>query len=158
MGPLLLKNRVAKRPVRASKLRHKQPKLKKDIVPGQVLILLGGRYRGKRVVYLKQLKKTGMLLVTGPMKLNGVPLKRVNQRMCIATSTKIDVSKVKADSVEDEYFAREKKSKKDEKFFDQDNYAKTQPTAAQKKAQSDIDGAIKIADKMVEKYLKTSFA
>jgi large subunit ribosomal protein L6e len=57
----------------------------------------------------------------GPKEINGVPLKRVNQRYVIATSTKVDVSGVKVDDkLNDDYFKGAKKTastKNEEKFF-----------------------------------------
>lgn len=107
-----------------TKKKKPQPtKLKKGIVPGSVLILLAGRFRGKRVVFLKQLK-SGLLLVTGPYKINGVPLRRVNQVYTMTTSTKVDITGADLTKIDDPLFAREKKAKKskEDKFF-QDNKA-----------------------------------
>merc|ERR1712154_46089 len=95
-------------------------KLRKGLTPGTVVVLLTGPYRGRRVIYLKQLKQSGLLLVTGPFAVNGVPLRRVSQRYVIVTSTKVDVSALTGlDEVEDEYFRTSKpsKNKKQKKSF-----------------------------------------
>merc|ERR1711957_674269 len=75
---------------------------------GAIAIVLAGVHKGKRVIVLKQLG-TGLLLVTGPHKLNGCPMRRVNQRYLLATSAKVDVSGVNVpENINDKYFARVK--------------------------------------------------
>lgn len=103
--------------------RHtpKAPKLRSSVEPGRVLILLSGRFRGKRVVALKQLK-SGLIAVTGPYKINGVPVRRVNQVYTMSTSTKMSMAGVKTDSITDATFAKEAAAKRtrSQKFFAED--------------------------------------
>ena len=134
-------------------------KLRKSLTPGTVCIMVAGRFRGRRCVFLKQLP-SGLMLVTGPYAVNGVPMRRVNQTYVIATSTKVDVSKVKADKFADAYFAKPKLSKKQKKksgedFFTEDKGA-TETSAERKADQAAVDGGIK-CDDMMKKYLKAHF-
>lgn len=133
--------------------------LKGSIKPGQVLILLSGKHQGKRVVFLKQLE-SGILLITGPYKFNGVPLKRIPQSFTIPTSTSIDVSGCDFSYITDSYFAAEKvKSNKTEAaFFTAKKEVKT-ISEAKKMVQNSIDSDVvaKIKDSLVKKYLKTKF-
>jgi len=137
-------------------------KLRDSIEPGSVLILLAGRFRGRRVVFLKQLA-SGLLLVSGPYCVNGVPLRRVNQAYVIATSAKVDVGKVDCSKFKDPYFGKAKKAskkKKGEDFFEE-TAAKNEPTAERLADQKAVDTAMMPAIEKVPlmtKYLKARFS
>ena len=45
----------------------------------------------------------------GPFTVNGVPLRRVNQRYVIGTSTKVSLDGVDVSNIDDSFFAREEK-------------------------------------------------
>ena len=49
--------------------------VRSSLSAGTVAIVLAGVHKGKRVIVLKSLE-TGLLLVTGPFKLNGTPMRR----------------------------------------------------------------------------------
>jgi large subunit ribosomal protein L6e len=136
-------------------------KLRASITPGTVLILLAGQFKGKRVVFLKQLS-SGLLLVTGPYKLNGVPLRRVNQRYVISTSTKVDISSVDASKFEDAYFAKEeKKAKKGESEFFDENEEKEVVSEEKKEDQKAMDAQLLPVVEGVpylKEYLKSRFS
>lgn len=159
-------------------------KLRSSITPGTVLILLAGRFRGKRVVFLKQLE-SGLLLVTGPFRINGVPLRRVNQAYVIATCTKVDfegitvrttflehrflrphnLSCVQIDEkVNDAYFAKaavKGRTSAEEEFFAEGKPKEKEPFPESKAAdQKAIDKAIISAireEEHLTKYLKATF-
>mmetsp|Transcript_68900 Transcript_68900/g.154284 ORF Transcript_68900/g.154284 Transcript_68900/m.154284 type:complete len:185 (-) Transcript_68900:97-651(-) len=143
--------------------KTKAAKLRKSITPGTVLILIAGRFRGKRCVFLKQLE-SGLLLVTGPYAVNGIPLRRVNQRYCIATSTKLDVNGGDYSSVNDAYFKKEEDKKKNKKkksesgFFAPETEKKgmsEEKKDGQKKMDSALVGKIDTTTKM---YLRSIFS
>ncbi|XXG94651.1 hypothetical protein Hte_000908 [Hypoxylon texense] len=140
---------------------------RQSLQPGTVLILLAGRFRGKRVVLLKALDQ-GVLLVTGPFKINGVPLRRVNSRYVIATSYKIDLKGIDQSKVDEvaqaQYFVRDKAKDKatEEAFFKQGEKPQKKEISSSRAAdQKAIDKALIANIKKVEllpSYLASSFS
>jgi large subunit ribosomal protein L6e len=149
------------RPKHSRAKRQNAPKIRASFTPGTVAILLSGRFRGKRVVVLKALE-SGLLLVTGPYKINGVPLRRVNQAYVIGTSTKVDVSGVDVSSIDDAYFARaaDKSADGEDGFFANDK-AKPAVVSDQRKAdQKKVDAAVLKAVEatpLLKNYLGSNF-
>jgi len=127
-------------PLKSNK-SHSQAKLRASITPGTVLIVLAGRFRGKRVIFLKQLE-SGLLLVTGPYKVNGVPLRRLNQRYVIATSTKVDIKGVDSSSINDAFFAKAAETKPKTQEFFENKQQKNEISGARKEAQKKIDSSL----------------
>jgi large subunit ribosomal protein L6e len=149
-------------PVPSRKHVHKPTKLRPSIKPGCVLILLTGAYAGMRVVFLKQLP-SGLLLVTGPFCVNGIPLRRVDQAYVISCSATVDVSAVDTSKYDDAYFKRTPKAAPGEGDFLNTNDAAGSGkvlTDEKKADQKAVDAALlpaieKVAD--MKDYLSSKF-
>ena len=99
--------------------------------------------------------------MTGPFKINGCPLRRMNARYVIATSTKVGLPKLSLEKFDDAYFkapAKPKSKDGEEEFFAKD--AKPETSAAKKADQKAIDDAVMgaIKDPLMKAYLKSTFA
>nr|BAN20279.1 ribosomal protein L6 [Riptortus pedestris] len=157
-------NKVRKHPSKTFFSQHKR-RFRASLKPGAVVILLAGLHKGKRAVLLKNLS-SGLLLVSGPFTLNGVPLRRIHPNYVIATSTQIDLSEFKLPAhINDRYFKRvkPKKVKKSdgEIFAAKKEFYK--PSEQRKTDQKEIDGQLLKAIKknehktLLRKYLCTMF-
>ena len=139
----------------------KKTHISAELTPGQVVILLSGRFRGRRVVFLKKLE-TGLLLVTGPYKYNGVPLKRVNAAYVLPTNTKLTIDAKVADEIKNEFFKRVEMARNEEKdFFADEKTKKERITDERKNAQNKVDTEVKKAVDavpMMKEYLRNRFA
>jgi len=149
--------------VKRKKFSDHPRRFRSTLTPGTVVILVAGKHAGKRVVIVKQLS-SGLLLVTGPQKLNGVSLRRVNQIYVIATSTKLDLSSAKFDNLDDKFFKRVRSAKKDaEKDIFDSKKEKSQLSDERRQAQSNVDSTVLNAIKanadsrLLRRYIKSRF-
>ena len=146
-----------KRQCKAPKASH----ISAPLTPGQVVIILSGRFRGRRVVYLKKLE-SNLLLVTGPYKYNGVPLKRVNAAYVLPTNTKLNINAEIAKNVNDKFFDRvDIERTKEVDFFEDKEKKKGRISEDKKKLQTEVDTEVKKAVDgvpMMKEYLRNRFA
>ena len=110
----------------------------------------------------------GVLLVTGPFKINGVPLRRVNSRYVIATKTSVSLDGIDNGTVDkvggEDYFARDKKSDKkgsEEAFFNQGKAEKKEVVSQRADDQKKVDKSLLANIKkepMLQSYLASTFS
>lgn len=113
----------------------------------------------------------GICLVTGPFKINGVPLRRVNARYVIGTKSKVDLKGLDEKTIErvseEGYFTREKKEQRkkgEEAFFKQgsgEKAEKKEVSGDRAKHQKAVDKALLEGIKevpMLKEYLASTFS
>jgi large subunit ribosomal protein L6e len=125
-----------------------------NIKIGSVIILLSSNFQGRKAILLK-ITKSGLLVISGPYKINGIPLRRVNPRYIIPTDVKIDLSGINTTILSDEYFMALKKSQRS-----QNNNFKNRITMAHNLRQTYIDRCLekKIdTDLFLDAYLKSNY-
>ncbi|KAH3745491.1 60S ribosomal protein L6-3 [Pelomyxa schiedti] len=149
--------------LKATAARTHRAKLRKSLRKGTVVIILTGTFKGRRAIFLKQLK-SGLCLITGPYALNGVPLRRINQRFLIATHTRVALKGVKIPhKFNDKYFARitNRQEKKNETNFFSEVAPKKRLAPS---SVADIAAFDKLVMPIIEKvpflpqYLKSTFS
>ncbi|KAH9578419.1 60S ribosomal protein L6E [Trypanosoma melophagium] len=146
--PAVAKKSAKKAPKKiAKKISRKSPEystLRKSCTPGTIAIILAGRFRGRRAVILKQLPGNGPLVISGPMKYSGVPIRRIDSRYIIATSTKVDIANVDTSAITAELFKRPKQEKrvKSEGEFMGDKAKRAAEQKAKKTAKAAAKGAV----------------
>ncbi|KAG5469345.1 hypothetical protein LSCM1_02560 [Leishmania martiniquensis] len=145
----------------AKKVSRKSPEyttLRKSCAPGAIAIILAGRFRGRRAVILKQLPHNGPLVVSGPMKYNGVPIRRIDSRYVIATSTKVDISGMDTSAITPEVFQRPKAEKpvKSEADFMGDKQKAKAEKAAKKTSKAEKKAVVSDARAQLQKKIDTA--
>ena len=151
-----------RKPVPSRKHNHKRTKLRAKLSPGSVVIMIAGVYRGRRAIFLKQLS-SGMLLVTGPFSVNGIPLRRVDQAYVIVTSTIVDVSKVDVSKFDDPYFRRSK-VKQDPELMEEESASPppkkvlTEERIADQKVVDQVLEPVINKEPLLLSYLKSKFS
>eukprot|EP01130_Rhizamoeba_saxonica_P002178 TRINITY_DN1199_c0_g1_i1.p1 TRINITY_DN1199_c0_g1~~TRINITY_DN1199_c0_g1_i1.p1 ORF type:complete len:232 (+),score=70.09 TRINITY_DN1199_c0_g1_i1:27-722(+) len=145
-------------PLYSRKKNTNPQKVRESLVPGAILILLSGKFRGKRVVLLKVLD-SGLLLISGPYAVNGVPLRRVNAAYVIGTSTVLDLENVNIpDHLNDEYFKRPASANSAE-FGEEADAGKNTISQERKDDQKAVDsGLLQVITPPVKAYLNARFS